>query len=650
MENIMKIVSITVINNEADIIESFIRYHLNIVDEMIILNDGSTDDTNNILDKLSSEGLPLIVLNDNDSYSEPMKKYNCLLKKAVSDYNADIICPLDVDEFITCSNGNPRKIIEKISPFTFYKIKWKTYVPHKNDDLENKFVPSRITHIRDEKIETLYKVILTGDLSDKYDVKLNNGNHNLKFKKQFENKIHGKECDELKIAHFPSRSIEQMISKVLLSYPNALSRENFNPNINHNYQLMFNKILESESIDIEDVAEFAKQYSLEENKGKQRDIDIIHDPMNLSFCKDISIKYDFKVNTSNNVLNNYMYFAKEINKLKNDIEKSKSNYLSKIDEIANEKNEVQNNYKRYVIKMGDKDKEIRFLKNEIEDLKRNYYENLETEQNKLKVNLDYPTSENSKIDNLELRETQLEDLESTLVNRDVEIKELNNKLQNANSEIISLKDTISVKERNFKNKEVELNNQIGSLKSDISEKENIESELNTQIKDTQNQLDNQNYKIKIKEQELLETEQSLDSIKRQYVNQLSKLDTKEYCISCYKEEIANNHLEINYLKNNSLFRKLSNYFAYIYLIFKSNPHELSLNFKLYKALKDSKCFDIGFYLNNNNDIQESKWCKYFSPELHYVCNGFDEKRKFNKKFFNTHSKKELLDYILNCNY
>ena len=355
MENIMKIVSITIIKNEADIIESFIRYHLNIVDEMIILNDGSTDDTNNILDKLSSEGLPLIVLNDNDTYSEPMIKYNYLLKKAVNDYNADIICPLDADEFITCSNGNPRKIIEKISPFTFYKIKWKTYVPHKKDDLENKFVPSRITHIRDEKIETCSKVILTGDLSDKYDVKLETDNHNLKFKKQFENKIHCKECGELKIAHFPLRSVEQMIFKVLVSYPN----------ISHSHQLMFNKIVESESIDIEDVAEFAKQYSLEENKGKQMDIDIIHDPMNLSFCKDISIKHDFKANNSNNVLNNYMYFAKEINKLKIDIEKSKSNYLSKIDEIANEKNEIQNNYKRYVIKMLDKDKEIRFLKNEI---------------------------------------------------------------------------------------------------------------------------------------------------------------------------------------------------------------------------------------------------------------------------------------------
>ena len=67
-------------------------------------------------------------------------------------------------------------------------------------------------------------------------------------------------------------------------------------------------------------------------------------------------------------------------------------------------------------------------------------------------------------------------------------------------------------------------------------------------------------------------------------------------------------------------------------------------------LSENKLNKSSFYLNNNKDIQNSKWCKYFSPELHYVCNGFRENRKFNKKYFNRNSKEELLDYILNCNY
>ena len=102
------------------------------------------------------------------------------------------------------------------------------------------------------------------------------------------------------------------------------------------------------------------------------------------------------------------------------------------------------------------------------------------------------------------------------------------------------------------------------------------------------------------------------------------------------------------MKNSNGIKKILSPAAYLYLIFKSKPKEVSLNIKLYQTLKKSKCFDIGFYLNKNKDLINSKWCKYFSPELHYVCEGFKEDRLFNKRYFNTNSKKELLDYLLEC--
>lgn len=69
-----KIVSITMVKNEVDIIESFIRYHLNIVDEMIILDNFSNDETTIIIEKLISEGLPVVLIKDNDnSYTQFVK-------------------------------------------------------------------------------------------------------------------------------------------------------------------------------------------------------------------------------------------------------------------------------------------------------------------------------------------------------------------------------------------------------------------------------------------------------------------------------------------------------------------------------------------------------------------------------------------------
>lgn len=104
-------------------------------------------------------------------------------------------------------------------------------------------------------------------------------------------------------------------------------------------------------------------------------------------------------------------------------------------------------------------------------------------------------------------------------------------------------------------------------------------------------------------------------------------------------------IEIEYSKNNNLVKRLLNPLSYVYLILKSKPKEISVNLKLYRALKNNKCFDIGFYLQNNKDVLESKWCKYFSPQLHYVCCGFDEKREINKKTLKNMSKKESLDFL-----
>ena len=238
-------------------------------------------------------------------------------------------------------------------------------------------------------------------------------------------------------------------------------------------------------------------------------------------------------------------------------------------------------------------------------------------------------------------------LKKNLADKDTQIKVLKNNIAQEYSNIADTlnlkldenKKTISVKndEINSLNGKVSsLNNEINSLNDEIS---GLNSETNSLLDDI-SILNTQN-------SQLIQEKEKLESIQQQYARQLLKLDINKYFINSFKDEIENNHLEIQYLKNETGFKKLSNPLAYIYLIFKSSPKELSINFKLYRAIKNSKSFDIGFYLKNNADIQNSKWCKYFSPELHYVCSGFKEKRSFSKKYFNTNSKKELLEDILN---
>lgn len=278
---------------------------------------------------------------------------------------------------------------------------------------------------------------------------------------------------------------------------------------------------------------------------------------------------------------------------------------------------------------------------------------------KEKIINDYKNKIQHQTNEIKLKDSQIKNIESKLVNKDTIINYLENQLKTANfnfdylthkindaaDEYNLLNDEINKKENEFRNNEKKLKNEIKIRDNEIH---NLKEDLNKKENDLTIIKDVLNHQINIKQKELDEEKKKFNSLERAYRKNLSKLENKEYIISCYKEETSNNQLEIKYLKNNNITKKILTPIAYLYLVFKSKPKEISLNIKLYKVLKDSKFFDIGFYLNKNKDLINSNWYKYFSPELHYVCNGFNENRKLNKKDFNRNSKKELLEYLLNC--
>lgn len=200
--------------------------------------------------------------------------------------------------------------------------------------------------------------------------------------------------------------------------------------------------------------------------------------------------------------------------------------------------------------------------------------------------------------------------------------------------------------------------EIEKLNSKLNEKDIIISRTKEYLFDLEYDLNNANNEINFlknnlitlnkKKEENNEMNLRFNYLKKQANSQLSKLDKNKYYISSLKEQINNKNTEIQYIKRNSFTKILLNPISYLYLLFKSKPGEIKLNFKLINALKNSNCFDIGYYLNNNKEVKRSALCKYFSPEVHYVLNGFDEGYKFNKKYFNRTSKKELLNYLYKC--
>lgn len=334
----MKIVSITQVKNESDIIESFIRYHLNIVDEMIILENGSSDETPIIINNLIKENLPIKLINDSDFYYTQDIKTTALLNKAVKEYGADLVLILDVDEFIINDNNeNPRKILESINLKNYYLIKWTTYIPTPNDDYNIKFIPQRITHRRDENLEQFYKVIVPKDIVNQYDIKVAMGSHDLIIEGADKSKLIKKDLN-LKIAHFPLRSKEQCISKISIGWPNIIAINIENQPWSFHWKILFDNLKKNNDITLDDLEDFAKNYALTNHLN---DIEIKNQPISLDFCKNIEIKWDYDYNYLRNILENYVYFAEEIVSYKRKIKETPCLDDTFLDNLINDFNTIE---------------------------------------------------------------------------------------------------------------------------------------------------------------------------------------------------------------------------------------------------------------------------------------------------------------------
>lgn len=298
-----KIFSISMIKNEMDIIESFVRYNVNYLDGMILLDNYSTDKTLEILYSLKNEGLPIFVIEDDTMDFDKVMKINKLLYSAVNEYNADIVVPLDADEFLTSSDGgNPRKYLEDLESPNYYVAKWKVYVPDfKNVD--EIFIPNKITLARDDSSRdwhTLYKVIIPKGLVKDYGVRLTRGNHSLSFSSQYKDVLKRVVNPDLRIAHFPIRSKEQTISKVTVGWLNAVSSVEKKPNDSFHWKRIFNQLKTQDEIDEADVIGIAKEFSCENDDSEKF---VEEDPMDLSFCSNMEIKYTTeKINPISNLL------------------------------------------------------------------------------------------------------------------------------------------------------------------------------------------------------------------------------------------------------------------------------------------------------------------------------------------------------------
>jgi hypothetical protein len=97
----MRLVAVSIVKNEADIIEPFVRHTLAWVDHHLVFDHDSTDGTREILAALQREGLPVTLFRDDAPGHLQQARSNHLTRLAAQAHDADWVLPLDADEILT---------------------------------------------------------------------------------------------------------------------------------------------------------------------------------------------------------------------------------------------------------------------------------------------------------------------------------------------------------------------------------------------------------------------------------------------------------------------------------------------------------------------------------------------------------------------
>ncbi len=211
----MKIVSFTMVNNESEIIESFIRYNYNFLDEMYIIDNGCTDNTIKILHNLKNDGYKIVIYDESLEAYDQFRLDNKYLNKIIEESNPDLIIPLDADEFIISDHKDPRREIEKLSLDKIYYVNWQWYVMTEKDDPKETFIPRRLKYCLKRTVwnysdgTPVTKVILPARYFKEKKLTMSMGHHTVYGDKS----IAIEEINNIKLAHYRAISEEQLVYK-----------------------------------------------------------------------------------------------------------------------------------------------------------------------------------------------------------------------------------------------------------------------------------------------------------------------------------------------------------------------------------------------------------------------------------------------------
>ncbi len=116
----MTTVIVSMMRDEADVVEGWVRHHADEVDHLIVADNGSTDGTRDILRSLAKQ-LPLTIVDDPVVGYYQSAKLSALAERAAREFAATWVLPADADELWLSRKGQIGAVLDSLP-------EWQTVV------------------------------------------------------------------------------------------------------------------------------------------------------------------------------------------------------------------------------------------------------------------------------------------------------------------------------------------------------------------------------------------------------------------------------------------------------------------------------------------------------------------------------------------
>jgi hypothetical protein len=268
---------VALMRNEADILEAFVRYHLQFVAGILLIDHRSTDASRAIVAALRREGLPLELRCRQELAYDQERFVNAHAGEAARAFGADWLLSLDLDEALAATGpGAPTEELSRMDPARPVRIPWRTYVPTPGDDLAEHNPFKRIRHRLASETFQFHKVVVPGACLRDKRFRISVGNHDLIDRKTGK-PVSAVRATETFLAHYPIRSPEQYASKILVGWLASLTKGDRLRTEAYQWKRSFDLILERGPIRYQDLQAIASDYTAFGDREPDRTL--VEDPL-----------------------------------------------------------------------------------------------------------------------------------------------------------------------------------------------------------------------------------------------------------------------------------------------------------------------------------------------------------------------------------